>query len=347
MANVTSEIKVKKYSLKKFGIENLSTTEASPESLKENQVRVKIHAASLNYRDLLMVKGLYDPNVLSKGALIPLSDGAGEVVEVATGVDRFKIGDRVAGTFFQQWLAGDITQEINQSALGGSIDGVLCNYKIFNQDGLVKIPENCSYEEGATLPCAALTAWHALILANKLKAGETVLLQGTGGVSIFALQFAKMSGARVILTSSSNEKLSKAKELGADYLINYKNIPDWAAEAKKITDGRGVDHIIEVGGANTLAQSLKAVKHGGKIAVIGILSGTENCSSILPVLMKAISIQGIYVGSREMFESMNKAISMNKMHPVIDKVFSFEQSSDALRYLESGSHFGKVVIKIS
>jgi NADPH:quinone reductase-like Zn-dependent oxidoreductase len=293
-----------------------------------------------------MVKGLYDPKVLSSGGLIPLSDGAGEIVEIAPDVTKFKVGDKVAPIFLQKWLAGDCTYEMNDSALGGAIDGVLSNYKIFQEDGLILLPDNYSYEEGATLPCAAVTAWHALITAGSLKAGDTVLIQGTGGVSIFALQFAKISGAKAIVISSKDEKLEKAKKLGADFLVNYKKYPDWDTKIREYTNDKGVDHIIEVGGAQTLSKSLKSVRMGGKISIIGILTGIDGGINLIPILMKNICIQGIYVGSRTMFESMNKAIAVNNLRPVIDKVFPFKEVKEAMYYLESGHHFGKVVIKI-
>jgi NADPH:quinone reductase-like Zn-dependent oxidoreductase len=346
MSNISTAVEVKSYCLESFGIENLVVKETAQLPLQPGQVRVKLHAASLNYRDLLLVKGHYDPKVLSSAPLIPLSDAAGEIVEIATDVSRFKIGDKVASIFFQKWLDGECSQELTKSALGGAVSGVLTNYKIFDQQSLVHLPKGFSYEEGATLPCAAVTAWHALIVANKLKAGETVLIQGTGGVSIFALQFAKISGAKVILTSSSDEKLAKAKKLGADFLINYKQTPEWETEVRKITNGMGVDHIIEVGGAQTITKSFKALRFGGKIALIGILSGTEGSINLLPILMKSLLVQGIYVGSRAMFESMNKAIETNKLRPIIDKVFNFNEAKQALYYLEKASHFGKVIIKI-
>jgi len=337
---------VKFYSFDRFGIDNLVLKEEEAKPLGTDEVRVRMHAASLNYRDLLMIKGLYDPKVLSSGGLIPLSDGAGEVIEIGSNVDRFKIGDRVAAIFIQDWLAGECTQPMTHSALGGSINGVLATHKVFKQEGLVNLPEDYSYEQAATLPCAAVTAWHALFDSAKLKAGDTVLIQGTGGVSIFALQFAKMSGAKVILISSSDEKLQQAKNLGADHLINYKKNPDWEIEARNLTGSRGVDCIVEVGGAQTLSKSFKAVRMGGKIIVIGILGGVESNISLLPILMKNLCLQGIYVGSRTMFEEMNKAINANKMYPVIDRVFPFSETADAFHHLESGQHFGKIVIKI-
>ncbi len=346
MSTKSIAAKVKSYWLNNFGIENLVIKETPQLPLKSGQVRVKLHAASLNYRDLLVVTGRYDPKLLSSQGIIPLSDASGEITEIAADVNLFKIGDRVAAIFFQKWISGNCSQAMTKSALGGSIDGVLTDNKIFDQEGLVHLPDDYSYEEGSALPCAAVTAWHALIIANKLKAGETVLIQGTGGVSIFALQFAKISGAKVILTSSSEEKLAKGKALGADFLINYKQRPEWEIEVRKITNGMGVDHIIEVGGAQTLAKSFKAARFGGKIALIGVLSGVENNISLLPILMKSLLIQGIYVGSREMFDSMNKAINTNRVRAVIDKVFAFDEAKEALHYLEKANHFGKVIIKI-
>ncbi len=346
MTKTSTACPVKSYWLDRFGIDNLAIKETEHLQLKPGQVRVKMHAVSLNYRDLLLIKGLYDPKALDSSGLIPLSDGAGEVIETAADVSDYRVGDHVAGIFLQDWLAGQCNHEMTKSALGGAIDGVLTTEKIFNQEGLVHLPVGYSFTQGSTLPCAAITAWHALVYASKIKAGDFVLLQGTGGVSIFALQFAKMHGAKAIIISSSDEKLEKAKALGADFLINYKKDPDWQARARAITGGKGVDHIVEVGGAQTLAQSLRAIKMNGTVLVIGVLSGIESSLNLLPVLMKNLSIQGIYVGSREMFESMNRAITANHLCPVIDRIFTFPQAKEALQYLESGKHFGKVVIKI-
>jgi NADPH:quinone reductase-like Zn-dependent oxidoreductase len=246
----------------------------------------------------------------------------------------------------QKYLCGELTLEKSNSALGGAIDGVLAEYVVFNEQGLVKIPEHLSYEEAATLPCAALTAWNALVTEGQLKAGETVLLQGTGGVSIFALQFAKMMGAKVIITSSSDEKLQKATQLGADVTINYRTYPDWEEKVWELSDRVGVDHVVEVGGSQTLSKSLRSVRYGGKIALIGVLTGFAGDVSTVSILFKHIRVQGIFVGSRDMFEQMNRAIAQNKLKPVIDRIFSFNEAKEALSYLESGKHFGKVVIKV-
>jgi len=325
------------------GIDALTLTEKPEPKPSYGQVLVKTKAVSLNYRDLLVVKGAYSRNLPS--GLIPCSDGAGEVVEVGEGVTRANPGDRVAGIYMQTWISGELNESKAKSALGGAIDGVLAEYVLFHQDGLVHIPEHLSYEEAATLPCAAVTAWNGLITSGGLKLGDTVLVMGTGGVSIFALQFARNAGARVIATSSSDEKLERVKQLGASDGINYKSVPDWDKKVWELTKKVGVDHVVEVGGAGTLAKSLRAVRMGGHISLIGVLSGAGEANP-LPAVMKNIRIQGIYVGSRDMFEAMNIAISLHQLHPVIDRVFPFEEAKEALRYMESGAHFGKVVIRL-
>jgi NADPH:quinone reductase-like Zn-dependent oxidoreductase len=324
------------------GIGSLDLVERPNPKPGYGHVLVSIKAVSLNYRDLLVVKGAYSRNL--PFGLIPCSDGAGEVVEVGDGVTRVKPGDRVAGIFFQAWVSGELDEIKAKSALGGAIDGVLAEYVLFHQDGLVQIPEHLSYEEGASLSCAAVTAWNGLVTSGGLKAGDTVLVMGTGGVSIFALQFAKISGARVIATSSSDEKLERVKQMGVSDGINYKLIPDWDKKVFELTARRGVDHVVEVGGAGTLAKSLRAVRTGGHISLIGVLSGAGEANP-LPAVMKNIRIQGIYVGSRDMFEAMNSAISLHQLHPVIDRVFPFEEAKEAFSYMESGAHFGKVVIR--
>lgn len=331
------------FEIKKFGIDNLEITERPDPKPGYGQVLVKIKTVSLNYRDLMVVKGLYNPRM--NFPLVPCSDGAGEVIEVGEGVTRVKQGDRVAGILMQTWISGELNESKAKSALGGAIDGVLAEYVLFDKDGLVHIPEHLSYEEAASLPCAAVTAWNGLITSGGLKPGDTVLVMGTGGVSIFALQFAKISGARVIATSSSDEKLERVKQLGASDGINYKSVPDWDKKVWELTKKVGVDHVVEVGGAGTLAKSLRAVRMGGHISLIGVLSGAGEANP-LPAVMKNIRIQGIYVGSREMFEAMNSAISLHQLHPVIDRVFPFEETREALGYMESGSHFGKIVIQV-
>jgi NADPH:quinone reductase-like Zn-dependent oxidoreductase len=334
---------MKAFEIQRFGIEELEVVECENPAISDTQVLVKFHAASLNYRDLMMIKGWYNPRL--KMPLVPFSDGAGEVVSIGEGVTKFKVGDRVCPIFMQNWLDGEIDSTKSRGALGGDVDGCLREFGAFDENGLVHIPQYLSYEEAATLPCAAVTAWNALTVSGKLKSGETVLVQGTGGVSIFALQFAKIFGAKVIVTSSSNEKLERAKSLGADFTINYKEREDWDKAVMEITEKRGVDHVVEVGGAGTIQRSANAVKMGGHIAVIGVLAnkGEFNPTSIL---MKAIKMQGIFVGSREMFEEMNKCISANNLKPVIGETFEFEEAKEALRTMESSSHFGKIAVKI-
>lgn len=316
------------------GIDALTVAEREEPRPGYGQVLVKLRAASLNYRDLAVARGAYGRGV--PYPLIPLSDGTGEIVELGPGTSGWSTGDRVAGIFMQGWISGRVNSEKAQTALGGAIDGVLSEFRCFNEQGLVRIPNHLSFEEGATLPCAAVTAWHGL---QGVQSGETVLVQGTGGVSIFALQFAKMAGARVVATSGSDSKLERARAMGADVLINYKTTPDWDKPAKD------VDRVIEVGGAGTLGKSLKAVRPGGAISLIGVLTGRGEVDP-QPILMKSIQVQGIYVGSREMFEAMNRAIAQGEMKPVIDRVFPFVDAPEAYKYLESGAHFGKIVVSI-
>jgi NADPH:quinone reductase-like Zn-dependent oxidoreductase len=324
------------------GIDALTLVERADLQPEYGQIQVRVYAVSLNYRDLLIAEG----NCTNNGNRIPMSDGAGEVVAVGAGVTRVKVGDRVAGTFFQNWVSGSITANVMKSAMGGEIDGMLAEYVTLDQNGVVLLPNHLSYEEGATLPCAAVTAWHALVTKGNLKAGETVLILGTGGVSIFALQFAKLHGARTIVTSSSDEKLERAKTLGADETINYKAIPNWEEEVYRLTDSIGVDQVVEVGGAGTLEKSIKAVHYGGRISLIGVLSGFGGEINPQPLLGKSITLQGIYVGSREMFEAMNRAIAHHQLKPIIDCTFPFGEAKAAYHYLKSGSHFGKVVIQL-
>lgn len=325
-----------------FGIDHLVPAQCEQPSPGRGQAVVRVRAVSLNYRDLLVIKGLYNPKIPLP--FTPFSDGAGDVVAVGEGVSRVKTADRVTGIFMQDWPAGELTEARTKSALGGGRQGMLAEYVVLHEDGLVKVPQHLSYEEAATLPCAAVTAWHAL---NGLVPGQRVLLLGTGGVSIFSLQFARMTGAEVIITSGSDEKLAKAVQLGASHGINYKRVPDWGGRVRELTGGTGVDLVVEVGGAGTLPQSLKAVRTGGRISLIGVLTGTAAEINPLPVVMKNICIQGILVGSREMFGSMNKAITLHRLRPVIDQVFPFEHARDALRYMESGAHFGKICISVT
>jgi NADPH:quinone reductase-like Zn-dependent oxidoreductase len=336
---------MKAFEIKTYGDPGeLSLVDRPNLSPAAGQVLVGIRAVSLNYRDLVVARGEYDrkPQI----GRIPCSDGAGEVVAVGAEVSQFKPGDRVAGCFFQTWMGGRFKAEYHRSALGGAIDGVLAEEVVFDRDGLIHLPDLYSFEEGATLPCAALTAWQSLFVRGQLTAGESVLLLGTGGVSIFGLQFAKAAGAKTIITSSSDEKLKRARQLGADEVINYRSTPEWGKEAARLSGVDGVDHVIEVGGAGTFQQSVRACRFHGNIGLIGILSGKQAATDVFSIVPKSLNVFGIYVGSLTMFEEMNRALSQNRLKPVIDKVFPFSDSPDAFRHLASGAHFGKVVIAV-
>ena len=326
-----------------FGLENLKIVELPDPAPRAGEAVVRVRACSLNYRDLAVLRGAYGGNV--KPPLIPLSDGAGEVVAIGEGVTRVNVGDKVAAIFMQDWLEGPPDEVKANSALGGAIDGMMAEKVCLNAEGLVRFPEHLSFEEAAALPCAAVTAWHALFRSGGLKPGETVLLQGSGGVSVFALQFAKMAGAKVIQTSSSEAKMQRLRDMGADAVVNYKTTPDWDKPVRQLTHGVGVDHVVEVGGAGTLPITTKTVKRGGHIALIGVLAGGSAFDPRL-MMLKGARLQGIFVGSREMFEEMNRAIALAGMRPVIDRVFGFEELPAALGYLESGAHFGKICIQV-
>jgi NADPH:quinone reductase-like Zn-dependent oxidoreductase len=327
-----------------FGIDNLVAAERPQPSPGYGQVLVKVRAVSLNYRDLLVIKGLYNPRLALPR--VPFSDGAGDVVAVGDGVSRVRVGNRVAGIFMQKWLTGGMTEAAPRSALGGEIDGMLAEYVVLDEDGVVQIPEHLSHEEASTLPCAAVTAWHAVI-EQGLKPGETMVTLGTGGVSLFALQFAVHAGARVIVTSGSEEKLERAIRMGAADGINYRTLPEWGKKVRELTGGKGADLVVEVGGAATLPQSLMAVRTGGCISLIGVLAGATAQANPLPAVMKNIRIQGVLVGSREMFEAMNRAVSLHRLRPVVDRVFAFGEVREALRYMERGEHFGKICIRVA
>jgi NADPH:quinone reductase-like Zn-dependent oxidoreductase len=333
------------YQIDSFGgPEGLKRVERPEPIAGDQDVVVRMRAASLNYRDLIVLRGEYTRRPVP--GRVPLSDGAGEVVEVGSAVTQFKVRDKVAGCFFQGWPSGRFESAMNATVLGGQIDGVLSEYVKFSETGLVRLPDDYSFEEGATLPCAAVTAWQALIVRGQLVPGETVLLLGTGGVSIFGLQIAKAAGAKVIITSSSDEKLERAKRMGADLTINYRTTPEWGKEAARLSGSDGVDHVLEVGGGGSFLQSVRALRAGGKIGLIGILSGRDAASEIFPIVPKSATVFGIYVGSREMFESMNRGFTQAKIRPVIDRVFPFDQSPDAFGHLSKASHFGKIVIRI-
>jgi NADPH:quinone reductase-like Zn-dependent oxidoreductase len=327
-----------------FGIENLELVTLPDPQPARGEVLIKIHAASLNYRDLKLVTGKYNPRLHLPR--IPASDGAGEVVAVGEGVTRVSVGDRIAGIFMQNWIDGPPDAAKIRGALGGDIDGMLAEFVILREDGVVNLPQHLSFEEAATLPCAAVTAWNAIVHAGHVKAGDTVVIQGTGGVSIFALQFAKLLGARVLGTSSSDQKLERTRALGLDAGLNYRTHPDWDKWVVEQTGGRGADCIVEVGGAGTFSRSLRAVRIGGVIAQIGVLSQSSNPVEIPLILHNQINLRGIYVGSRADFEQMNRAIAQHQLKPTIDEVFSFNRLPDALRRMEAAAHLGKLVVAL-
>ena len=333
---------MKVWTISAFGIEKLAVHEATIPEPAAGEIVVEVHACSLNYRDLMTVQGSYNPKL--RLPRIPLSDGAGLVHSVGADVTRWKPGDRVAGIFMQNWLDGAPNPHKYKGALGGDIDGMAAQYVALPASGVVELPQTLSFAEAATLPCAAVTAWSALHKSGPISSGSTVLIQGTGGVSIAALQLAHAMGARVLGTSGSDEKLERAKALGLDAGINYKQRPDWAAWAQEQTGGVGVDLVVEVGGAGTFNQSLEAAKIGGSVAQIGVLSESGESVPIRLILRKQLRIQGIYVGSRADFEALNRALSVSRMQPVVDREFSFEELPEALRVMESASHFGKLVV---
>ena len=312
------------------------------------QVLVRVRAASLNQRDLSVLAGTYGAG--GGGDMtghVPLSDGAGEVIAVGTGVNRFKVGDRVAGTFFTEWTDGKRTPQVAASARGGGgVDGMLSEVVVSSQDSLVRIPDHLTFEEAATLPCAGVTAYRALFVNGRLQKGEFVLLEGTGGVSMFGLQFAAAAGARPIITSSSDEKLQLARKLGAFGTVNYKTNPEWQREVRTLTGNAGVDHVLEVGGRDTLPRALEALGLEGRIAIIGGLSGFGSDVPAGRLLASGASVTGVYVGSRADFEAMTRFISDHKIRPVVDRVFSFEDAAKAYDFMDNGSYVGKIVIRM-
>lgn len=334
---------MKAFEIQEFGIHNLALAERETPQPGPYEALVRLKAASLNYRDLMVAEGHYNPKL--KRPIVPLSDGTGVVETVGERVTRVRVGDRVAGIFMQTWLDGACDRDKANSALGGAIDGVLSEFRIFHEDGLVHVPDRLSFVEAAALPCAGVTAWHALFEEAPAKPGDTVVIQGTGGVAIFALQFATIAGMRPIVLSSSDEKLHRARELGAAHTINYKKETDWEWEKAVLSlFPGGVDYVIELGGADTIARSLKAVRMGGQVAVIGILGGVGPSVNPRPILMNSIRMQGIYVGSRSMFERMNHAIDLHAIHPVVDRVFPWLDAKEAMKYMQSQTHFGKVAL---
>jgi NADPH:quinone reductase-like Zn-dependent oxidoreductase len=322
----------------------LDLTDAPVRLPGEHEVLIRVRATSLNRRDVFAMKGQYP--VGSRDSFVPLSDGAGEIVAVGHGVSHFRVGDRVAGTFFQNWLSGRPPQNLAAGALGGSLDGMLTQYVTLNQEGVVHLPRNLSFEEGATLPCVGVTAWNGLFTRGRIQRGDYVLLEGTGGVSTFGLQLALAAGAKPIITSSSDAKLERAKALGAFGTVNYKTTPDWEKPVLALTGGIGVDEVLEVGGKDTLPRALASIAPGGHIALIGGLGGFGGNIPALQLLDRNVSVSGIYVGSRENFEELNAFIEKHNVKPVIDKVFDFKDAPAAYELMESDQFLGKIVIRL-
>lgn len=328
-----------------WGLDQLKVVELPDPTPGPSEVLVRMRAASLNYRDLMMVGGIYGRGPATGGPVIPFSDGCGVVEAVGPEVTRFAVGDRVATMFFQGWIAGPPTLEKVSTALGFPIPGAGRELATFSQEGLSKVPAFLTDQEVATLPCAALTAWRALFEDARPQPGDSVVLQGTGGVSIFGLQFAHAGGLRTIITSSSDEKLARAKGLGADELVNYRTTPEWSQAVRAATGGVGADVILEVGGGGTIEQSMRAIRIGGHIAVIGVVAGAGNPFNLASVIGNSARLQGLSVGSREMFEAMCAAIDQHKIRPVVDKVFPWTEARAAFEAMSGGEHFGKIVLQ--
>ena len=335
---------MKVYELRGFGLDQLVRVERPDPKPGAGEVLVRLRAVSLNYRDLLVVQGKYNPRM--KLPRVPVSDGAGEVAAIGEGVTTWKAGDRVVIPFMPAWREGPLSAQATASALGGDVDGLLREYAVFPADVPLPVPPHLTYEQAATLPCAGVTSWNGLFDAGGLRSGQTLLLQGTGGVSLFGLQFGKMAGAKTILMSSSEEKLERTRALGADHTLNYATDPAWDKHVLEITSGRGVDLTLEVGGAGTLSKTCRATAYAGRVSLIGVLSGIAGELNIGNILHKALTVHGIYVGSREMFAAMNTALAKYRLEPVVDRVFSFEDAVAAFRHMESGAHFGKIVIQV-
>ena len=328
-----------------WGPDAIQVVEKPEPTAGPGQVLVRMRAVSLNYRDLLMVNGMYGRGAASPTDVItPFSDGCGVVEAVGAGVTRFAVGDRVATLFFQGWVSGPPSLEKIQTALGFPVPGAGAELQTFSEQGLSKVPDFLSDEEVATLPCAALTAWRGLFCDARLEPGDTVVLQGTGGVSIFGLQFAHAAGLRTLITSSSDEKLARAKALGADHLVNYRTTPAWSKPVREATGGRGADFIMEVGGGGTIQESMRAVKIGGHIAVIGVVAGAGDPFNPASLIGNSAKLQGLSVGSREMFEAMCRAIELHRIRPVVDKRYPFTEAKAAFAAMAAGEHFGKIVL---
>ena len=328
-----------------WGLDQIKVIEAPDPTPGPGQVLVRMRAVSLNYRDLLMVQGMYARGPATGGPITPFSDGCGIVEAVGPGVTRVKPGDRVATLFFQNWISGPPTVEKLMSSLGSPVPGAGRELQTFSQEGVSKVPDFLTDQQVATLPCAALTAWRALFVDGDLQPGDTVVLQGTGGVSIFGLQFAHAAGFRTVITSSSDEKLARAKALGADHLVNYRQEPEWAKPVREVTGGVGADLIIEVGGGGTIEQSMRAIRIGGHVAIVGVVAGLGGAFNTAALIGNSAKLQGLSVGSRDMFEAMCRAMELHRIQPVVDKVFPWTEVGAAFTAMQGGEHFGKIVLE--
>ena len=328
-----------------WGLDAIKVVDAPDPAPGPGEVLLRMRAVSLNYRDLLMVQGMYARGPASGGFITPFSDGCGVVEAVGEGVTRVQPGDRVATLFFQNWISGPPTAEKLTSSLGSPIPGAGRELAVFSQDGVSRVPDFLSDHQVATLPCAALTAWRALFEDADLSPGDTVVLQGTGGVSIFGLQFAHAAGLRTLITSSSDEKLKRAEAMGADHLANYKTDPDWSEAVRAATGGLGADLIVEVGGGGTIEQSLKAIRVGGHIAIVGVVAGFGGGFNPAVLIGNSAKVQGLTVGSRDMLEAMCRFIELKRISPVVDKVFPWTEADVGFKTMQSGEHFGKIVLE--
>lgn len=327
-----------------WGFDHLQLSTRPDPAPGPGEVMLRMRAASLNYRDLVVPDRGYG-QYTGTLPLIPISDGVGEVVALGEGATRFRVGDRVCPAFMQAWTAGEPTLARLSTSLGGPIDGVMADLRCFPEDGVIAAPDHLTDEQAATLPCAALTAWSAVVTHDRLSPGSRVLVQGTGGVALFALQFAKLLGAHVTVISSSDEKIERARSMGADAAINYRATPEWARASREITGGAGYDHIVELGGEQTLPQSLRAIRPGGTISMIGVLSGGRLSAQLGLIVTRQVRLQGITVGSQDAFEAMMRAVAQHRLQPVVDRVHAFEELKEAMQALRAGAHFGKICIR--
>lgn len=337
--------KMKAWQKQGIGLENLKLVELNIPTPAPAEILIKVKAVSLNFRDKAIMDGIYLPELMSHH-FTPVSDAAGQVVAVGDQVKKFKIGDRVVSHLYTKWLEGAPTEDYAPSAVGGPNNGGLAEYMILNEDATVKAPDNMSYEEASTLPIAALTVWFSLVEYGKIKAGDTVLVLGTGGVSVYATQIAAALGARVIATTSSQDKAEKIKALGASEVINYAENPDWVQEVLRLTDGQGAQHVLEVVGGDNIDKSIEAAALNGNIYIIGFLKNMVAEVNLFSLLAKQVKVQGIYVGHRKSFDEMNRAFNQLNINPVIDQVYTFEKAVEAYEHLAQGA-FGKIVIKVS